>query len=171
MGDQKWKSIEFEKEFVEISDRNGDDTGHESLPGFFVLESPVFEPSARRYVTKASLNKGKSNMHVPEKLLVKRKQIISVQKNSPYFPTSTTLVQNQIVQSFISEVHTSTLITKSAHPQGWTTQFQFVKAPKKKITSSIREDCLGRKFHEKCYNDFKAFVASSLTQFSMDLCC
>ena len=49
-------------------------------------------------------------------------------------------------------------------------QFQFIKAPKKKLAAGAREDRSGRKFHEECYYNFKAFVASSLTKFSMELC-
>ena len=44
-----------------------------------------------------------------------------------------------------------------------------MKALRNKIASGTREDCLGRKFHEECYYDFKAFVASPLTQFSMEV--
>ena len=151
----------------------GDDTSLESLLGFFLFKPLVSEPPAQRYVTKASLDKSKSNMHVPKNYQWKRKQIISVQQNSPSFPTSsaTSLIQNYIVQPFISKVLDPTPVTKFAPPQGWATQFQFMKAPKKEITSSTREDCSSRKFHEKYYYDFKAFVASPLTQFSMELRC
>lgn len=56
------------------SDRNGDDTAS----GFPLSKPLVFKPLTRRYVTRASLDKGKSKMCVPQKLLVKRKWVISV---------------------------------------------------------------------------------------------
>lgn len=54
MGNYKRKSIEFDKEFVEISDGNGDDIGLEFPPRF-----SLSEPLALRYITRASLIKGK----------------------------------------------------------------------------------------------------------------
>ena len=76
-----------------------------------------------------------------------------------------------MVQSIVAEAPAPTLFTKSSPPPNQPLQFQFIKAPKKKLTTSAREDCSGRKFHEECYYDFKAFVASPLTKFSMELCC
>lgn len=70
MGNQKLKSIEFEEEFVKISDGNGNDIGFESSRGFFLFEPLVSEPLTQRYVTRASLDKGKPKIHVLEKLLV-----------------------------------------------------------------------------------------------------
>lgn len=63
---------------MEISNENGDDTGLESSMGFSISEPLVFGPPTQRYVTIASLDKDKSKMIVPKKLLVKRTQIISV---------------------------------------------------------------------------------------------
>ena len=40
-----------------------------------------------------------------------------------------------------------------------------------KLATGVREDCSGRKFHEECYYDFKAFATSPLTKFSTELCC
>ncbi|KAJ9678277.1 hypothetical protein PVL29_023012 [Vitis rotundifolia] len=59
MGNQKRKSIEFEEEFMEISDENGDDTGLELPPRFSLSEPPIFEPPTQRYITRTSLDKGK----------------------------------------------------------------------------------------------------------------
>ena len=44
MGNQKLKSIEFEEEFVKISDGNGNDIGFESSQGFFLFEPLASEP-------------------------------------------------------------------------------------------------------------------------------
>ncbi|KAJ9697259.1 hypothetical protein PVL29_009170 [Vitis rotundifolia] len=138
---------------MEIGDGNEDDTSLESLSGFSLFEPPVSEPPAQRYIIRVSLDKGKSKMRVIEKLQVKRKQIII----------------DLVAQPSIYEAPTPTLVTKFAPPQGRTTQFQFMKAPRKKIAFSTWENSLGRKFHEEHY-DFKAFVASHLTQFSTELC-
>lgn len=70
MGNQKLKSIEFEEEFVKISDGNGNDIGFESSRGFFLFEPLVSEPLTQRYVTRASLDKGKPKIRVLEKLSV-----------------------------------------------------------------------------------------------------
>ena len=95
---------------MDISDGNGVDTSLESSPGF-----SLSEPPAQGHVIRPSLDKGKSKMCVPEKLLVKRKQIINVQQNPPSFPTSpTTLVWNFVAQPSIFEAPSPTLVTKSA---------------------------------------------------------
>lgn len=110
---------------MEIKDGNGDDTSLESPLRFSLFEPPVSEPLAQRYVTRISLDKGKSNIYVSEKLPMKRKWIISVQQNPPSFPTflATPLVQNPIAQPSIFEAPAPTLITKFAPPQGRITQF------------------------------------------------
>ena len=111
-------------------------------------------------------------MVAPEKLPVKRTRSISAQ-NPSSFPTSPTTpsVQHVVVQSPVAEAPAPILITKSTPPPSWAIQFQFTKALKKKLATGVKEDCSGRKFHEECYYDFKAFVASPLTKFSMELCC
>ncbi|KAJ9702954.1 hypothetical protein PVL29_004626 [Vitis rotundifolia] len=102
-------------------------------------------------------------MVTPKKLLVKRTQSISVQ-NPSSFPTSlaTPTVQRVVVQSPIAKAPTP--------PPSQPIQFQFMKASKKKLATGAREDCAGRKFHEECYYNFKALVASPLTKFSTKLC-
>ena len=57
-------------------------------------------------------------MHVLEKLPVKRKRIISVQQNSPFFPTSpaTPPIQNPVTLSSIFEALAPTPVTKFAPP-------------------------------------------------------
>ena len=57
-------------------------------------------------------------MCVLEKLPVKRKRIISVKRNSPFFPTSpaTPPIQNPIALSSIFEALAPTPVTKFALP-------------------------------------------------------
>ena len=166
MGNQKQKSMEIEEEFMVINDRNGEDTGLEFPLGFSFFEHPN-----RRHVIRSSLDKDKSKMVVPEKLPVKRTQSISVQ-NPSSLPTSpaTPSVQHVIVQSPVTKVLALTPVTKSAPLPSRPIQFQFMKALNKKLATGTREDCSGRKFHEESYYDFKAFVVSYLTKFSMELC-
>ncbi|RVW98141.1 hypothetical protein CK203_031955 [Vitis vinifera] len=94
------------------------------------------------------MDKGKSKMVAPGKLPVKRTR-----------------------SSTVAEAPAPTLVTKSTPPQSRLLQFQFTKAPKKKLATGAREDCSSRKFHEECYYDFKAFAASPFTKFSTSFCC
>ena len=152
-----------------INDGNGEDTSLESPPGFFLSKLPFFGHPNQRNVTKSSLDKGKSKMVAPEKLPVKRTHA----QNPSSFPTSpaTPSIQHAVVQSLVIEVPGPILIIKSAPPSSQPIQFQFTKALKKKLATGAREDYSCRKFHEECYYDFKAFVASPLTKFSTELCC
>ncbi|RVX19745.1 Retrovirus-related Pol polyprotein from transposon 17.6 [Vitis vinifera] len=147
IGNQKRKSSNIEKEFVAINDENGEDTDPESPPGFSLSEPPVSRHPNQRNVARSSLDKGKSTMVGLGKLL------------------------HVVVQSIIADAPAPTLITKSAPPPSRPLQFQFTKAQKKKLATGAREDYLGRKFHEKCYYDFKSFAASLFTKFSTELCC
>ncbi|KAL6333788.1 hypothetical protein AAG906_028974 [Vitis piasezkii] len=94
----------------------------------------------------------------PGKLPVKRTRSIRAQ-NPSSFPASpaTPSEQHVVVQLIIVEAPTPTPVAKSAPPPSRPLQFQFTKVPKKKLATSAREDCSGRKFHEECYYDFKAF--------------
>lgn len=105
---------------MEISDGNRDDTSLESPFGFSLSEPSVSEPPTRRYITRALLDKGKLNMRVLEKLQMKRKRIIILQQNPPYFLKSpiTSPIQDLIAQPSIYEAPTPTPVTKSAPSQG-----------------------------------------------------
>ena len=172
MGNQKRKSSDIEKEFVVMNDGNGKDTDPESPLGFSFSEPPISGHPNQRNVTRSSMDKGKSKMVVPRQLSVKRTRNVrartpSIFSASPATPSE----QHAVVQSIVAEAPTPTLVTKFAPPPSRPLQFQFTNAPKKKLATGVREDCLGRKFHEECYYDFKAFVASPLTKFSTELCC
>ncbi|RVW30422.1 hypothetical protein CK203_088865 [Vitis vinifera] len=142
MGNQKRKSSDIEKEFMAINDGNGKDTNSESPSGFSLSKPPFSGHPNQRNVTRSSMDKDKSKMVGHGKLL-----------------------------SIIVEAPTPTLVTKYAPPLSQPLQFRFTKVPKKKLAIGAREDCLGRKFHEECYYDFKAFDASPLTKLSTELCC
>ena len=172
MGNQKQKSSNIEKEFVAINDRNGEDTNPESPPGFSLSEPPVSGHPNQRNVARSSMDKGKSKMVAFGKLPMKRTRSVRAQ-NPSYFLAFPAILSEQyvVVQSIVAEAPAPTPVTKSAPQPNRPLQFQFTKAPKKKLATGAREDCLGRKFHEECYYDFKAFVAFPLTKFSMKLCC
>lgn len=105
---------------MEISDGNRDDTSLESPFGFSLSEPPISEPPTRRYITRALLDKGKLNIRVLEKLQMKRKRIIIVQQNPPYFLKSPIAapIQDLTAQPSIYEAPTPTPVTKSAPSQG-----------------------------------------------------
>ncbi|RVW53753.1 hypothetical protein CK203_068971 [Vitis vinifera] len=149
MGNQKRKSLDIEKELVAMNDGNGEDIDSESPPGFSLSELPISGHPNQRNVARSSMEKGKSKM----------------------VATPGKLPQHAVVQSIVAKAPAPTLVTKYALPPSRPLQFQFTKAPKKKLATGAREDCLGRKFHEECYYDFKAFAALSLTKFSTELCC
>ncbi|RVW84091.1 hypothetical protein CK203_040540 [Vitis vinifera] len=110
------------------------------------------------------MDKGKSKMvATPGKLPVKRTRSVRARTLSN-FPASpaTPSEQHAVVQSTVAKAPAPTPVTKSAPPPSRPPQFQFTKAPKKKLATGAREDCSGRKFHEECYYDFKAFAASLL---------
>ena len=173
MGNQKRKSSDIEKEFVVMNDGNGEDTDPESPPGFSLSEPPISGHRNQRNVARSSIDKGKSKMvATPGKLPVKRTRSVRARTLSN-FPASpaTPSEQHVVVQSTVAKAPAPTPVTKSAPPPSRPPQFQFTKAPKKKLATGAREDCSGRKFHEECYYDFKAFAASSITKFSTELCC
>ena len=154
-----------------INDENGEDTDLESPPGFSLSEPLLSGHPNQRNVARSSIDKGKSKMVSPGKLLVKRTRSIRAQNPSSFSASPTTpSEQHVVVQLITAEAPTPTPVAKSAPPPSRPLQFQFIKVPKKKLATSAREDCLGRKFHEECYYDFKSFVPSSLTKFSTELC-
>ncbi|KAJ9703031.1 hypothetical protein PVL29_004687 [Vitis rotundifolia] len=109
--------MEIEKEFVVINDRNGEDVGLEFPPGFSPSKLPIYGHPNQRHVTRSSLDKGKSNMVVPEKLPMKRIRSINVQYPSSFLTSpATPSVQHVVVQSFVAEAPAPTLITKSTPP-------------------------------------------------------
>ncbi|KAJ9672772.1 hypothetical protein PVL29_002630 [Vitis rotundifolia] len=173
MGNQKRKSLDIEEEFVVMNDGNGEDIDPESPPGFSLSEPPISGHRNQRNVARSSMDKGKSKMvATPGKLPVKKTRSVRARTRSN-FPTSpaTPSEQHAVVQSTVAKAPAPTPVTKSAPPPSRPPQFQFTKAPKKRLATGAREDCSGRKFHEECYYDFKAFAASSLTKFSTELCC
>ena len=155
-----------------INDENGEDTDPESPPGFSLSEPLLSGHPNQRNVARSSIDKGKSKMVSPRKLLVKRTRSVKAQTPSIFSASPTTpSEQHVVVQSIVVEAPTPTPVTKFAPPSSQPLQFQFTKASKKKLATSVREDCSGRKFHEECYYDFKAFATSPLTKFSTELCC
>ncbi|KAL6336515.1 hypothetical protein AAG906_022456 [Vitis piasezkii] len=142
MGNQKRKSSDIEKEFVAMNDGNGEDTDSESPPGFSLSELPIYGHPNQRNVARSSMEKGKSKMvATPGKL------------------PQHVVVQSTVAKALILLGYKICTFTKP------TTLVPIHESIKKKLATSAREG-LGRKFHEECYYDFKAFVASSLTKFS-----
>ncbi|KAJ9684971.1 hypothetical protein PVL29_017123 [Vitis rotundifolia] len=102
-----------------INDKNGENTDLESRLGFSLSEPPISRHPNQRNVTRSSMDKGKSKMVGPGKLLVKKTR--------------------RIIQSIIAEAPSPTPVTKSAPSPSRPLQFQFTKAPKKKLATSARE--------------------------------
>ena len=159
MENQKRKSMEIEEEFVAINEGNGEDIGLELPLGFSIFEFPISRHPNQRNDIRSSLDKGKSKMVVPEKLPTKRPRSISVQNPSSFQASpATPSVQHVVVLSPIAKAPVPIPVTKYTLPSSRPIQFQFTNAPKKKLATSAREDCSGRKFHEECYYDFKALL-------------
>ena len=97
MGNQKWKSSNIEKEFVAINDRNGKDTDPESPAGFSLFEPPIFGHPNQRNATRSLIDKGKSKMVAPKKLLVKRTRSIDVQNPSSFLTSLATPSVSHVV--------------------------------------------------------------------------
>ena len=136
------------------------------------LNLPFLDIQTRGMSQDLQWIKEKSKMVALGKLPVKRTRSVRA-RNLSNFPASPTTPSEQhvVVQSTVAKAPAPTPVTKSALPPSRPPQFQFTKALKKKLATGAKEDCSGRKFHEECYYDFKAFAAFSLTKFSIELCC
>ena len=143
MGNQKWKSSDIEKEFVVMNDGNGEDTDPESPPGFSLSEPAISGHRNQRNVARSSIDKGKSKMvATPGKLPVKRTRSVRARTLSNFSASpATPSEQHVVVQSTIAKAPAPTPVTKSAPPLSRPPQFQFTKAPKKKLATGARDDC------------------------------
>ncbi|RVW77778.1 hypothetical protein CK203_063784 [Vitis vinifera] len=112
MGNQKRKSSDIEKEFVVMNDGNGEDIDPESPPGFSLSEPPISGHRNQRNVARSSM----------------------IKENQRWLLTPGKL------PSTVAKAPTPTPVTKSAPPPSRPPQFQFTKAPKKKLATGARED-------------------------------
>ena len=143
MGNQKRKSSNIEKEFVAMNDGNGEDTDPESPPGFSLSEPPISGHPNQRNVASSSMEKGKSKMVATlEKLPMKRTRSVRARNLSNFSASpATPSEQHAVVQSTVAKAPALTPVTKSVPPPSRPPQFQFTKAPKKKLATGARDDC------------------------------
>ncbi|RVW80033.1 hypothetical protein CK203_055840 [Vitis vinifera] len=161
MGNQKRKSSDIEKEFVVMNDGNGEDMIPNHLRDFPSLNLPFLDIETRGM--SQDLQWIKENQRWLLLWKITGEETKRQSSNSFKFSgiPCYSFKQHAVVQSTVAKAPAPTPVTKSAPPPSRPPQFQFTKAPKKKLATGAREDCSGRKFHEECYYDFKAFAASS----------
>ena len=121
------------------------------LRDFPFLNLPFLDIQTRGMSQDLQWIKEKSKMVALGKLPMKRTRSIKARTPS-IFSASLAIPSEQhaIVQSTIAEALAPTPVTKSTPPPSRPLQFQFTKAPKKKLAISAREDYSSRKFHEEC---------------------